>query len=96
MGTDRRRGFEAWAKAHGDPAVRAHDRRAIAEDLFAIAGAADLTEAHVEELGKRYRERFAGAQKILLARQVGDEILAWQEAPKEAARDSISTRASPL
>ena len=36
MGTDRRRGFEAWAKAHGDPAVRAHDRRAIAVEQRAM------------------------------------------------------------
>ncbi len=84
MASDRRRGFEAWARNSGDPAIRAADRRAIAEDLFEMAGGGDVRNEHVEDLGRRYRERLAGAQKILLARQVGDEIQQWQDEPRAA------------
>jgi hypothetical protein len=82
MASDRRRGFEGWAKVHGDQAIRAPDRRAIAEDLFALAPDAEVDEGHIEELAKAYRERFAGAKKILLVTQIGEEILRWQIAPR--------------
>lgn len=84
MASDRRRGFEAWARNQGDPAVRAHDRRAIAEDLFELAGSGEVRAEHIEALGRRYRERLAGAQKILLARQIGEEILRYQDEPRAA------------
>lgn len=82
MASDRRRGFEAWARTHGDPAVRAHERRAIAEDLFEVARDRDVRPEHVEELTRRYRERFAGAQRILLTQQIAEEIFAFQVEPR--------------
>lgn len=79
MGADERiEQFEKWSRGRGLVA-RDVDRRRIAGELFEIAGRSSVSQEHIEQLIKRYRDGLVGANKVLLARRVAEEILSWQE-----------------
>ncbi len=79
MGADERIDeFEKWSRGRGAVA-RDVDRKRIAGELFEIAGRGLVSSDHVEALVKRYRDGLVGANKVLLARRVAEEVLTWQQ-----------------
>ncbi len=70
--------FAAWSDAKG-LSTRDIDRRRVFRDLFELAGKPRIEEPHIEELSKKYRQGLIGARAVLAARQIGFEILEWQE-----------------
>ena len=75
---DRLTRFEAWAKENGSD-VNVRERRRIAEELFAAVGAEPVRVTDVEALVKRYKDGLLGAQRVIAAQRVSQEVLEWQE-----------------
>jgi hypothetical protein len=70
--------FAAWSKERG-LVTRDIDRQRVLNDLLDLTDKKPIAEEHVEALTKRYREGLVGSRAVLAARQIGLEILEWQE-----------------
>ncbi|HTJ85047.1 MAG TPA: hypothetical protein VL400_25185 [Polyangiaceae bacterium] len=79
MGAERRiQEFEAWSRGRGR-ASREADRRRIVAELYELSADRPVTPEHVEALVKKYRDGLMGANAILHARTVADDLMLWQD-----------------
>ncbi len=86
--------FEDWSREHGRSS-RESDRRRVALELFDISHGKRVEPEHVDALAKKYRDGLMGANAILHARAVADDLLAWQEEAGGDADEASSSFAPP-
>jgi hypothetical protein len=95
MGAERRvKRFEDWSKEHGRSS-RESDRRRVALELFDLSSGARVEPHHVDALAKKYRDGLMGANAILHARAVAEDLMAWQEEAGSSEDDASGHFSEP-